>query len=200
MARGVRLVAGGLIVAAVAAGCGGVARVSQTVVCKGPPPGSPTTLAHPLPCIARRTTLARATTIAGVRLVLPNTPLLRTSDVGPVWIDGFFPRNGHKTIGAVAVTFPAQGVIVEYTRPYSVSGDLRTHYQQVALGFRNMKVINLKRRPALVARQDSDDTRDNFGSVTFKLNRSEVSVLGHKSEKTLEALALSILNRSPQSR
>ncbi len=200
MARGTRLVAGGLVVAALAGGCGGVSRVSKTVVCNGPALGSPMTLAHPLPCFAKRTTLARAAASSGVRLVLPNTPLVRASDAGPVWIDGFSHRDGHKTDGAVAVTFPAQGLIVEYTRPAPFRGDTRTHYQQVALGFRDSKVIDLKRRPALVFRQNSDGTRNNFGSVSLKLNGSEVVVLGHKSEATLEDLALSILNQSSGSR
>jgi hypothetical protein len=157
------------------------------------------TLAHPLPCWAKRTTVARAAASAGTRLVLPSTPLVRPSDAGPVWIDGFTRRAGHKTDGAVAITFPAQHMIVEYVRPTPFRNDARTHYLAVAQGLHASKVIGLKGRAALVIHQDIGQ-QHNFGSVSFKLNRSEVVILGHKSEAALEALALSILQRSSAAR
>ncbi len=182
----------GLVFATLAVGCGGVSRVRQTIACK-PPWGSPMTLAHPLPCIAKRTTLGRASATAGTRLVLPSTPLVRPSDAGPVWIDGFSRRAGHKTGGVVAITFPAQHVIVQYVRP-AFHGDARTHYQAVAQGLHARKVIDLNGRAALVIRWDG--SRHNFGSVSFKRNRNEVVVLGQRSETALESLALSTFGRS----
>jgi hypothetical protein len=196
MARGAGLVAGGLVVAALAAGCGGVSRVSQAVVCNGPPPGSPMTLAHPLPCFAKRTTLARAAALAGVRVVLPDTPLLRASDAGAVWIDGFSHRDGRKTMGVVAVTFPAQKVIVEYTVPYSLHA--RTHYQAMAKGLPGSEVVSLKGKAALVIRQKPD--RHNFGVITFKRNDTEIRILDHGDQAALKDLALSILSQPPRSR
>jgi hypothetical protein len=165
----------------------------------GLPLGSPPTVAHPLAC-PRRTTLAHAAASAGAPLVLPKTTLVRASDVGRVWIDGFFRRKGHRTNGTVAVTFPAQGVIVEYTRPTPFNGQPRTHFQQMAQGLPGSKVVDLNGRAALVIRQDSDQTRHNFGVVIFKLNGNEVRVMGHNDQATLEALALSILDQSEGSR
>jgi hypothetical protein len=91
-------------------------------------------------------------------------------------------------------------VIVEYTRPVPFNGQPRAHFQQMAQGLRASKVIDLNGRAALVIRQDSDQTRHNFGVVIFKLNGNEIRVMGHDDQATLEALALSMLNQSAGSR
>jgi hypothetical protein len=127
--------------------------------------------------------------------VLPRTALVRPSDVGPVWIDGFARRNGHRTIGTVAATFPGRGVIVEYTRRAPSDGSA-AHFRAMARGLPSSMVVDLKRRPALVIRQDSDQTGHNFGVVIFNLDGSEVRVMGHDSRATLESLARSIIDRS----
>jgi hypothetical protein len=192
----VSLVAVGLVVAGVMCGCGSASRVS--FVCTGPAMGSPTTLAHPLPCPARRTTLARAAALAGVRLVLPNTTPLKPSDAGRVWIDGFSHRDGHKTGGAVAVTFPAQKVIVAYAVPYSVHA--RTHYEALARGLPRSDVVSLNGKAALVIRQKSGTTGHNFGVIMFKRNDAEVRIMGRRDEAALKDLALSILRQPSGSR
>jgi hypothetical protein len=98
-------------------------------------------------------------------------------------------------MGTVAVTFPTQGLVVEYTVPAPFRGDPKTHYQAIAKGLRASRVVPLKESAALVIPQDVGQ-QHNFGSVSFKLNRSEVVILGHKSERALEDLALSIVRRS----
>jgi hypothetical protein len=143
-------------------------------------------------------TLAQATASLGVPLALPTTTLVGPSDLGPVW-GSVEDRKGRKN-GVVAVTFPAQGVIVEYNRPVPFSGQALTHFRRMAQGMRAdglpVKVVDLKGTPAFVIRQDSDQTGHNFGVVIFKLHGIEVSVMGHNDQSTLEALALSILNQS----
>lgn len=179
-----------------AAACGGALQTRSRVIdCASLAPlGSPPTVAHPLLC-ARRTTLARAAGVAGTPLVLPRTRVVRPADVGPVWIEGFARRNGHETSGTVALTFPARKLIVEYTRPAPSDGSA-AHFQAMAVGLPSSKVVALKRRPALVIRQGSDQTGHNFGVVIFNLDGNEVRVMGHDGQATLEALARSIIARS----
>jgi hypothetical protein len=96
----------------------------------------------------------------------------------------------------VAVTFPAQRVIVQYTRPAPSNGSA-AHFQAVADGVNHARVVNLGGGvPALVIKQNSDSDGHNLGSISFNMAGSEIRILGHNDEKTLEASALSILNRS----
>ncbi len=155
------------------------------------------TVAHPLSC-AKQMTLARASASLGVQLVLPQTTLVRTSNLGRVWAV-VSHRAGRKTGATVAATFPAQGVIIEYERPAPSSGSA-AFFRRLAKGIPASKVVSLKGTPALVIRQNSDMNRNNFGSVIFRLGGSEVRVMAHRDQATLEALALSILNRATASR
>lgn len=175
------MVAAALVLAAVG-GCGGA---SRTVIACGSSLalGSHPTVAHPLSC-AKRTTLARAAASVRVPLVLPKTMAVRPSDVGPVWTD--ISKRPARKGGTVAVTFPAQGVIVEYTRPVPFSGQPLPHFQRMAKGL-PASVVDLKGTPALVIRQDSDVTGRNFGVVIFKRSGAEVRVMGHNDQATLEA-------------
>jgi hypothetical protein len=154
-------------------------------------------VAHPLSC-ASRMTLAKANASLGVPLVLPKTALIRPSDLGRVWGIVSY-RAGRKTGAIVAATFPAQGVIVEYERPAPSNGSA-AHFQAIAEGIPAAKVVYLNGTPAFVTRQKSDMNRNNFGGVLFNLGGSEVRVLAHRDQATLEGLALSILNRSTASR
>ena len=155
--------------------------------------GSGPTLAHPLAC-ARRTTLSHASSALEGRLVLPNSALVRPSDAGVVWM----VHSGRPSAGTtnVAVTFPSRRVIVEYERPAPSNGSA-AHFQAVAKGMRHAQVVRLGGRvPALVVKQNSDSDGHNFGVIIFNLAGSEIRVMGHNDEPTLEASALSILNRS----
>jgi hypothetical protein len=151
------------------------------------------TVAQPLSC-AKRMTLAGAGAALGVPLVLPKTLLGRSTSVGAVW--GIVShRAGRKTGAVVAATFPAQGVIIEYERPAPSSGSA-AHFQAMANGIPAAKVVNLRGTPAFVTQQNADANGNNFGAVLFNLGGSEVSVMAHRDEATLEALALSILKQS----
>lgn len=165
------------------------------------------TLAHPLPLFAaKQTTLSDATATLGTPIVLPNTSLVQSSDAGPVWLDSLHDKEGNPVVTNVAVTFPSQGVIVGYTRPAPSDGSA-AHFQAVAQsmpspsGVSEGQVITLNGGvPALAVQQNSDDTGHNFGSVTFNMAGSEVSVIGHNDRATLESLARSILTQSGGSR
>jgi hypothetical protein len=165
--------------------------------------GSPPTLAQPLPLPwAKQTTLSDATATLGAPIVLPNTALVQPSDAGPVWVDSPHGKDGNPVMTNVAVTFPSQGVIVGYTRPAPSDGSA-AHFQAMAQsmpspngGSEGHVIILDGGVPALAVQQNSDDTGHNFGGIFFNMGGSEVSVMGHNDEATLESLALSILGQS----
>jgi len=162
--------------------------------------GSPT-LAHPLPAFAKRTTLVDAAATFTAPIVLPNTSLVQPSDAGPVWVASLKDEHGNPTVTTVAVTFPSQGVIVEYTRPAPSDGTA-AHFQAMAQGMVSpsgtqiAQVVSLSGIPALSVQQNSDETGTNFGAVIFNVAGTEIRVMGHTDQATLESLALSILNQS----
>ncbi|MGH3008349.1 MAG: hypothetical protein ACRDLM_02915 [Gaiellaceae bacterium] len=158
--------------------------------------GSLPTVARPLPAFAKQTTLADAQAALGQQVVLPQTAVLGPSDGGPVWMASF----GGQT--AVAATFPAQGMIMEYTRPAPSDGSA-SHFQSMteSMPSRNGgsegQVITLSGGvPALAVQENSDDTGANFGEIIFNVAGTEVRVMGHNDEATLQGLAESILERS----
>jgi hypothetical protein len=158
-------------------------------------PYSPT-IAHPLPAFATQTTLSAAPTELGTSLTLPNTSQLQLGDVGAVWTASV--PGGTTT---VAVTYPSQGMIVKYTRPVPYAADPATAYQRIAqeMGSGD-QVIDLDGKPALAIKQNSDQTGANFGVIMFLLNDgTEVRVLGHNDQPTLQAVAQSILDRAASS-
>ena len=161
------------------------------------------TVAQPLPAFAaKQTTLADAQTTLGQSIVLPQTATVTPSDAGPVWMDSLTNQQTGVTTTNVAVTFPAQGMIIGYTRPAPSDGSA-AHFQQMAQsmpspsGASEGQVISLNGGvPALAVQENSDDTGGNFGAIIFNVGGAEVSVRGHNDESTLQALAESILARS----
>ena len=147
------------------------------------------TLARPLLPPAHQVGLADATSAFGAPVVLPNTALVQPSDAGPVW-EG---SSGAST--TVAVTYPSQGVMIIYIRPAPFSDPVTT-YQGFTQSLPGSRVVQLNGTPAWVLPQNSDDTGANFGAVLFEVNGSEVRVMGHNDEATLEGIAQSILSRS----
>lgn len=147
------------------------------------------TLSRPLLPPAHQVALADATKAFGAPVVLPNTALVQPSGAGPVWVGG----NSAGT--TVAVTYPSQGVMVIYIRPASFSDPVAT-YQGFTQSLPESQVIQLNGTPAWVLPENSDDTGANFGAVLFEVNGSEVRVMGHNDNTTLEGIAQSILNRS----
>jgi hypothetical protein len=101
----------------------------------------------------------------------------------------------------VAVTFPKQGVFIQYIRPYPDSSsnfDIRAHYAAIARQDSYFHVLDVEGVPALAADQNSDETGHNFGLVAFAGGGVETRVFGHYGEKTLEAVAQSIVDRAPR--
>jgi len=164
------------------------------------------TVARPLPAFAKQTSLAVAQAALGPTLVLPQTAVVGPSDAGPVWmasqVAGPDTQQSGITTTAVAVTFPAQGMIMEYIRPAPSDGSA-SHFQSMteSMPSRNGgsegRVITLNGGvPALAVQENSDDTGANFGVIIFNLAGTEVRVMGHNDEATLQGLAESILSRS----
>lgn len=156
----------------------------------------PMTISHPLG-FAKQTTLSDAQSLLGAPVVLPDTSLVQPSDASPVvWVSGFRDDQGTATSGGtLAVTFPSQGVIVEYTRPVPYHDPL-TAYQGLAAELPAAQVVTLDGVPALAIKQNSDDTGANFGSVDVVVGASQVRVFGHYDDATLDSLARSILRQS----
>lgn len=161
------------------------------------------TVAQPLPAFAaKQTTLAKAQTALGQTIVLPQTAVLTPSDAGPVWMDSLTNQESGVTTTNVAVTFPAQGMIIGYTRPAPSDGSA-AHFQAMTQsmpspsGASEGQVISLNGGvPALAVQENSDDTGANFGSIIFNVGGAEVSVQGHNDQATLKMIAQSILSRS----
>ena len=148
------------------------------------------TMEQPLDPPATQVTLDAATAAFGSPVVLPSTPTLGPADAGPVW------EATKGSTSTVAVTYPAQGVIIGYVRP-AVYSDPATGYQQLSEGIASSQVVDLNgTTPALVIPQNSDETGASFGVVAFETNGTEVRVMGHSDTPTLEAIAQSILDRS----
>jgi hypothetical protein len=117
-------------------------------------------------------------------------------------MDSLHDKEGNPVVTTVAVTFPSQGVIIGNTRPAPSDGSA-AHFQAMAKsmpspsGGSEGHVITLSGGvPALAVQQNSDDTGHNFGAIIFNMAGSEVGVIGHNDEATLESVALSILSQS----
>ncbi len=144
------------------------------------PPG--TTIARPLPS-GKEVTLPEAAAVLDVALVLPDTTLVGPGNVGPVWADSLGPSRG-----VVAVTYPTQRLMIEYDRPPG-----NTDYSAMAKGDPRGRVIDLNGTPAFAF--TPDDVEASLGSVMFSVGGTEVAVIGHQGEPTLESIARSILDR-----
>jgi hypothetical protein len=134
--------------------------------------------------------MANATSALGSSIVLPSTTSVQPSAAGAVWEGSV----GSST--TVAVTFPAQGMIIGYMRPAPYA-DPATEYQSMSQGIPSSQVVQLNATtPAIVIAENSDETGANFGVVAFQINGTEVRVMGHSDGSTLEGIARSILARS----
>jgi hypothetical protein len=163
---------------------------------------SPPTLAHPLPSFAKQTTLADAPTALGGPVVLPNSAVVGPSDAGPVWVASLTDQQTGESVTTVAVTFPSQGMVVEYTRPAPSDGTA-AHFEAMAQsmvsgsGVQIGHVITLSGGvPALAVEQNADETGSNFGEIIFNVGGNEIRVMGHNDQATLQGVAQSILDRS----
>lgn len=185
-----------LLICAGAASAGTVAVVRATsgsTTATGGPRGTlgpgPPTLAQPLPAGAHKVSLADAATAFGAPLVLPDTAQATPSDAGAVWIN---PASaGDPNAGsAVAVTFPAQDMLIDYTRPGIT--DMAAFVQNNVQTSPGSQAITLNGAPALNIPQVGSD----WGSIMFVVGGTTVTVSGHADEASLQAVAQSILDRA----
>lgn len=152
------------------------------------------TLAHPLPPGSQQVSLSDATTALGAPIALPDTSLVGPSDVGPVWLQDVSPH-----WVSVAVTFPEARIIVLYMRPTSYPQPPLPLYESEAKTQPGASLVNLTGVPGLATEQNTDSTGRNFGSIEFVAGGTQVGVLGHYDEATLQAVAQSIVDQEGSS-
>jgi len=200
-----RLVAAAILATAVAGSLAGVFLVGGTTShstksshprsnsgVTGPPgPTGGFSVAHPI--YGKQVSLAQAAAAIGQPVVLPGTASIRPEDAGPVlaWSRGMR--------GIVAVTYPAEGLVVEYERP-APWADWSAGLTAYSHNFPHGRLTSLRGTPALVIPRKDDNidwVGHKFGWVTFKINGLMVSVIGHYGEAVLESIAKSIIARSP---
>jgi hypothetical protein len=101
----------------------------------------------------------------------------------------------------MAVTFPSRRFFITYNRPSGWGSDPARAWQPLAAEVPSAHVIELNgSTPAVVIAENSDMTCSNFGAVSFLKNGTEVRVMGHTDEGTLEGIAESLLARWPVAR
>jgi len=147
------------------------------------------------PLIGKQVSLADGKGAIGPALVLPDNSLLGPSDAGPVWMNNVQPQ----TAVTVAVTFPRQGMFVDYSWPAPYADPAAGYRSLVEDNRPNFHLIDLKGLPALAIDQNSDDTGENFGVVAFTIGSTEIQVFGHNDQTTLASVATSILDQMPPS-
>ncbi len=156
------------------------ARCERLRAAGGPTGGTgPTgpTVAEPLSAPAKQMTMAAARSAFGVSVPLPDTPVVRPADAGAIW-EGPLSGMGKE----MKVTFPSKGLMIFYRRP-------AIHPEP------NVELNGTT--PALVIAENSDDTCANFGVVAFVVHGTQVEVMDHTDQASLEAIAQSILARWP---
>lgn len=147
---------------------------------------------------ARKLDLADASKTLGAPLVLPDTPLVRASDAGPVWSERTCPAKVPPPAGGsllacwIWVSFPSARLSIGYLRPPMYRGTQGEWALQARNYGDNAKVIELGSVPALAI-----EPRDPYpGSVEFDLGGTRVVVAGGYDTATLQAVAQSIVDRS----
>jgi hypothetical protein len=151
----------------------------------------PPTLARPLGLTGTKIPLSDAARTLGGPVVLPNSSLANSSNLGSVW-ERTVP--GHEY--DLAITFPSAGIIVQYDRPVPYPEPPAEMYQTEARQQPDsMSAIDLNGVPALATQQNSDQLGTNFGSIEFVKGGTRIAVLGHYDEATLESIAQSIVEQ-----
>lgn len=149
------------------------------------------TMAEPLP--GWEVSMGDARKALGGPIVLPDTPQLTSSDVGAVWMNQQSDGEGNTETG-VAVTFPSQGLIVQYRRP-PIPNSL-AYVRDRVKGAPGSQSISLNGVPAFEIPQDPGGS--NWGSIEFVAGGTTIAVIGHSSEESLQAIAQAILDRTTQ--
>ena len=148
----------------------------------------PQMLRHPIGA-ANEVTLAEAASAIGQPVVLPDTSLVGPADVGHVW------AFGHGANGIVAVTYPAQSVIIE-ERPWPYS-DPANAYAKVTQEVPGSTVIEVGETQVLAIPQNPDE--QEFGHIVFDISGLRIEVYGPYDQATLRAIAQSIVDQTQTS-
>jgi len=149
------------------------------------------TFAYPLGTGAKQISLADASTALGVPLVLPNSPLVKASDAGPVWTDS----DSHGT-RRVAVTFPSQSLTITYERPVPFADPLANYQQYANDTPETAQVIDLNGVPALAVKEQSGGSDwDHGGWIQFVSGGTDIVVQGYYDESTLQDVVQSIVSQ-----
>jgi hypothetical protein len=162
-----------------------------------PPPAlaPPPNVEHPL-AGGKQIPLAGASSALGASVVLPNTSTVSPADAGTTWTASLHEAATGDSSATVAVTFPRQGIIIDYTRPVPYA-DPQANYAGFADGHPDLaQAIDLNGVPALAIAQNSNSFGSNVGSVEFVTNGTKIVVMGHYNRAALTGIAASILSLS----
>lgn len=155
------------------------------------PAGAMATMDHPLGGFGRPVSLAAAASELGGQVTLPNSAQVTPSDVGAVWA-ATASGEGERSV-SVGVTFPAQGLIIQYLRP--PIPDPLSNYQGFVKDSPGSRVIYLNGGvPARAIPQTSDPS--SWGSIEFVAGGTTILVMGQVDQATLQPVAQSIVDRS----
>lgn len=131
--------------------------------------------------------IAQASNTLGAPVVLPDTNLVRPSDAGPVWTRTL----SNPTQTQVAVTYPAQNLIIYYRNPgYSLAT-----YETWVQGSDTMHKISINGVPALFFDQQTSEGGAN--ALALPTSGIDILIVGRYDEPTLENVGQSILAQSP---
>jgi hypothetical protein len=149
------------------------------------------TVDRPLPAGSSKVSLARAGSVLGAPLTLPNTARASLADVGAVWSS----RAAHSPEGeSVAVTFPSAGYVVRYTRPVPYQDPL-ANYQNYVQSTPSAQVVYLNGVPTLTDTSSGPDG-STWTSVEFVSDGTMIVVMGTADQSTLQNAAQAILNQN----
>ncbi len=134
--------------------------------------------------------MSAAASAFGSTIALPDTPQVPSSGVGTVWVNQL---TGEETQTAVSVTFPSQGLIIDYERP--APADPLGYFQATTGPAPSPQLIWLGSTPASY----DPGTPGMWEEVQVIAGGATIDVLGHSSEASLQAVAQSIVDRASAS-
>ncbi|HUZ16008.1 MAG TPA: hypothetical protein VMU72_07485 [Gaiellaceae bacterium] len=137
--------------------------------------------------------LADASSALGAPVVLPDTALVRPSDAANTVESVCVPKNDtvEPPWCQVTVSFPSQGLTVEYARP--APSDALASYKNLLGENDTAKIVDMNGLPALFVPQAQESW------LEFAVGGTEITVRGTYGEAALQAVAQSIVDRSPAS-
>jgi hypothetical protein len=151
------------------------------------------TVAHPLP-YGQKTTLDQAATTLGASLPVPTVSGYTNSDLGPVWANTSTDGDTGQRGAGVALTYPASGAIITYSRPAETAGAQGYRDAVDQMPGRGLQVVALSDdAPALYIPPQPGSTNPTASGITFVDHGTQVDVTAPGATKaTVIAIANSI--------